>query len=160
MTNNGQDKVTAFDTLFTTNHIQILKILLTYMEPSRQKAMAVYIKFMELQYTIAFYQKNPSSSLIHMPKEEHMNVSKLCEELFPLCDHAEQEALQQMKTMQQNFENVQEMIQMVQMMKDLFPEGDNPLDGDPSGLFSGLSDSTGFDISQLFEMLHGMNPAP
>lgn len=65
-----------------------------------------------------------------------------------------------MKAMQQNFENMQEMMQMVQMMKDLFPEGDNPLGGDPSGLFSGLSGASGFDISQLFEMLQGMNPAP
>lgn len=159
MTDNRQDKVTAFDTLFTTNHIQILKILLTYMEPSRQKAMAVYIKFMELQYTIAFYQRHPSSALTHLPKEEHMNISKLCEELFPLCDHTEQEALQQMKAMHQNFENIQEMMQMVQMMKDLFPEGDNPFSGDPSDLFSGLSSSSGFDMSQIFEMLQGMNPA-
>lgn len=156
MTDNRHDKVAAFDTLFTTNHIQILKILLTYMDPSRQKTMAVYIKFMELQYTIAFYQRH-SSALPHLPREDNMNISKLCDELFPLCDHVEQEKLQQMKSMYQNYENMQEMMQMVQMMKDLFPEGENPLGGDSSALFSGLSGSSGMDMSQIFEMFQGMN---
>lgn len=44
--------VMAFDALYTTNQIQKLKVLLPYIEPSMQKHLAVYIKYMELQYTI------------------------------------------------------------------------------------------------------------
>lgn len=156
MTDNIQDKVVAFDTLFTTNQIQILKVLLTYIDPSLQKNMAIYIKLMELQYTISFYQKHPASALSHLPREDDINAAKLCDELLPLCGPSEQEKLRQMKAMYQNFENMQEMMQMVQMMKDMFPEGENPFGGDPSALFSGLSDGSNMDMSQLFEMFQNM----
>lgn len=156
MTENEQDKVVAFDTLFTTNHIQMLKILLTYVDPSQQKIMAVYIKLMELQYTISFYKMHPASTLPNFPREDSFNASKLCDELLPLCGPAEQENLKQMKNMYQSFENMQEMMQMVQMMKDMFPEGENPLGGDPSALFSGLSGTSGMDMSQIFEMFQNM----
>lgn len=38
------DKAAAFDTLFTSNRIQILKILAYYMDPRLLKGLAVYIK--------------------------------------------------------------------------------------------------------------------
>lgn len=170
MTENGQEKIVAFDTLFTTNQIQILKILLTYVEPTQQKRIAVYIKFLELQYTLTFFQNHPSSALPFsgkFSKEEDFNIGKLCEEVLPFCSPSDREKLNQMKNMYQNFTNMQEMLQMVQMMKELFPEGDNPMGGDPGAIFSGLSgfadmfgsqgNSSGIDMSQLFEMFGNMN---
>lgn len=154
MTENGQEKIVSFDTLFTTNQIQILKILLTYVEPSQQKLMAVYIKFLELQYTISFFRKYPSS-FTKFTQEENFNAAKLCDEIMPFCSPSEREMLNNMKNMYQNFESMQEMMQMVQMMKDLFPEGENPPGGDSASMFSGLSEmlgSKGMDMSQLFEM--------
>lgn len=152
MAENGQEKIAAFDTLFTNNQIQILKILLTYMKPTQQKSMAVYIKFMELQYTISFFKIHPSSSLPHSGSEGNLNTSRLCDEILPLCSPSEQEKINNMKKMMQNFENMQEMMQMVQMMKDLFPEGENPFGGDPSDILSGMTGMSGMDMSQLFEM--------
>ncbi len=155
MTENYQDKIAAFDTLFTTNQIQMLKILLTYMEPSQQKTMAVYIKFMELQYTISFFKMHPDSSLPCFTTKKDINASKLCEEILPLCAPAEQEKIINMKNMMQNLENMQEMMQMIQMMKDLFPQGENPMGSDPSAIFSGLSGMSGsseMDLSQIFEI--------
>ncbi len=150
---NGQDKVAAFDTLFTTNQIQMLKILLTYVEPSQQKNMAVYIKFMELQYTISFFKMHPDSSLPCFSSEKGANASKICDEILPLCNPSEQDKISNMKKMMQTFENMQEMMQMIQLMKDFFPEGENCFGGDPSSLFSGLSNISGMDnMSQLFEM--------
>lgn len=119
---------------------------------------------------MTFFQKHPSSTLSFMenfPKEECVNVSKLFEEVLPFCAPTDREKLNQMKNMYQNFANMQEMIQMLQMMKDLFPEAENPMGGDPSAIFSGLSgfadmfgsqgNSTGMDMSQLFEMFGNMN---
>lgn len=148
MTEKVQEKIVAFDTLFTTNQIQTLKILLTYMEPSQQKTMAVYIKFLELQYTISFFKMNPSCSL-GCANEQGPNMANLCEEILPLCAPSEQEKILQMKNMMQTFENMQEMMQMVQMMKDMFPAGEGPFEGDPSSILSGMDMS---QFSQLFEM--------
>ena len=44
--------ITAFDSLFTNNKIQMLKILLPRLIPEQQGGFAVYIKLLELQKTI------------------------------------------------------------------------------------------------------------
>ena len=59
------NKVMAFDTLFSTNHIAMLKILLSCLDYQAQKSMAVYIKFLELQYTIHYYNQNPHPCLLY-----------------------------------------------------------------------------------------------
>ena len=62
MGERDQDKVTTFDTLFTNNQIQKLKILMTYLDRSMQKNMAIYIKYLELQYTMEFFRRFPSAN--------------------------------------------------------------------------------------------------
>lgn len=159
MDNQKQDKIVAFDTLFTTNHIQMLKILLAYMDSPMQKKMAVYIKFLELQYTLSFFRSYTASVLPGFEPQKNIHISTLCDELLPLCGHDGQEQLKQMKSMFENLSGMQEMLQMIQAMKDLFPEGENPFGADTSALFTGLSgmpDVSGMDMSQLFEMFQSM----
>ena len=52
--------VIAFDTLYTQNHIQILKILLPYFDPYGQSHLAVWIKYLELRYTLEYVSRHPS----------------------------------------------------------------------------------------------------
>lgn len=59
MDSNEHSKVIAFDTLFCTNHIQMLKVILPYMDNQTQKSMAIYIKFLELNYTISYFKNIP-----------------------------------------------------------------------------------------------------
>ena len=61
------DKAAAFDTLFTSNRIQILKILAYYMDPRLLKGLAVYIKMSELQYTLTLFRRHPETSLCIAP---------------------------------------------------------------------------------------------
>ncbi len=143
-------KVTAFDTLFTTNRLKMLKILLTYLAPSSQKNLAIYIKLMELQYTIWFFKKYPYASLDSLPHEESFDAMKLCDEILPLCAPAEQENIRQMRSMYQNFENMQEMMQMIQMMQEMFPEGSPFGTGsEENGSMDFMSGLAGMDFSQL-----------
>ncbi len=147
-------KVFAFDSLFSTNRLQMLKILLTYLSPSGQKSLAIYIKFMELQYTISFFNKHPHAALHELPKEETLNTSKLCDEILPFLNPTEQEKITQIKNMFQNFENLQEMMQMIQMLQEMFPEGMST-SGGPDGFagnFDFLSGLSGIDPSQLSQM--------
>lgn len=152
MDEKGLDKVIAFDTLFTSNSIQMLKILLTYMEPSSQKGIAIYIKFMELQYTLDFFNKHPNAALDMLPHEENLEAAKLCDEIFPLCSTAEQEKLSQMKQMYQQFHNMQEMMEMINMMKELFPQGMGGDEGGSNDFLSGLAGMSGMDLSQMSQM--------
>lgn len=57
MSDKTPDKVLTFDTLFTNNHIQILKVLLFYLPEKDKKQLAVFIKFLELQYTLSYFEE-------------------------------------------------------------------------------------------------------
>ena len=60
------EAVIAFDTLYTQNHIQILKILLPYFDPYGQNHLAVWIKYLELRYTQASVPSIQKSNLRHI----------------------------------------------------------------------------------------------
>lgn len=145
MSEKEADKILAFDTLFTTNQIQMYKILLSYLQPAVQQKFAIYIKFMELQYTMSFFQNHPLAILNKLPHEEPTNSGKIVDELLPFCDNSQRNKLNQMKSMLQNFENMKEMMETIQMMKELFPEG----------MGSGGNSEGGMDMSQLFNMFGG-----
>lgn len=163
MSDIGQDKVIAFDTLFTTNQIQMLKILMSYFDRPMQKNMAIYIKYMELQYTMTFFQKYPTAGIPGLHKESGFDIMKLCSEAMPFCGSEEKAKMENMQNMFQTFENYKGMMEMVQMMKELFPEGQNPMDSDfLSGMagmsgMGGMGGMGGFDPSQIFEMFQTMS---
>ena len=170
---NDTDKVLAFDTLFTTNHIKMLKVLLFYFDPSTQKMLAVFIKFLELQHTIAYFQKHPASFPARGQKKPDMQ--ELCTALRPYCAPDEQRKLNQILQMQKTMENFQQITQTMEMMKELFPDGmpgfgfgsendtgDGKAQENQSSPFSAemLSSLLGDDNSQMFEMLAAMfNPS-
>ena len=164
MNDREQDKVIAFDTLFTNHHIQMMKILMPYFDRSMQKNLAIYIKFMELQYTMDFFKKYPNAAL---PREPSFDMIKLCSDMIPYCAPQDRAKMENMRNMYQTFENYKGMMEMVQMMKELFPEGENQ-DGsgfggmNPDILSSlagmgGMPDMQGFDPSQMFDMFQMMS---
>lgn len=148
MDDNRIDKAAAFDTLFTSNRIQILKILAYYMDPRLLKGLAVYIKLSELQYTLALFRRHPETSLCIAPASvNEASAAELCDDLMPLCNEAQKASLRQITQMMDNIHNFQEMMEMVQSMQELFPEGFSDLSGmDPSllsGLFSQFKNESG-----------------
>lgn len=122
MESNESSKILAFDTLFCTNHIQMLKIILPYTDNQTQKFLAVFIKFLELNYTIEFYRKRPYPLCGCMQKEEKPDLRKLCKELLPYCSGEEKKQLEQLQGALQNMEMYQEMSKTMDFMKDMMPE--------------------------------------
>lgn len=114
--------VMAFDALYTNNQIQKLKVLLPYIEPSMQKNMAVYIKYMELRYTMDFVRKHPFQIRAASMEAEKPDMKKLCHELKPYCTQAEVKQLEQMEAMFQTMEMCQEMSQTMSAMQEMFPD--------------------------------------
>lgn len=151
MEKEGKDKILAFDSLFTTNHIQIFKILLSYMNPSAQKNLAIYIKLMELQYTLAFFQKYPHAAVNRLPREGSMQSARFFDEITPFCDISQRTKINQFKKTLQSMEQMQEMMGMVEMMKELFPQETGSTE-DTAGMGPG-----NMDVTQLLNMLGGGN---
>lgn len=170
---NDTDKVLAFDTLFTTNHIKMLKVLLFYFDPSAQKMLAVLIKFLELQHTVAYFQKHPAP--FPTRGQKNADMQELCTALRPYCAPDEQRKLNQILQMQKTMENFQQITQTMEIMKELFPDGmpgfgfgsendtgDGKAQEGHSSPFSSemLSSFLGGDNSRMFEMLAAMlNPS-
>lgn len=136
MDSNESNKVIAFDTLFSTNHIQMLKVLLPYMDNQAQKSIAVYIKFLELNYTIDFYQKHPFPVCGCVEKEAAPDFLTICTELIPFCTKEEKKQMEQIKGIFQSMEMYREMSRTMEMMKDIMPDM-----GDMSNLFSAFNQS-------------------
>lgn len=143
MDNIHPDGITAFDALFTTNHIRMMKILLGYISPPLQGKLAVYIKFLELRHTLSFFRQNPSAALSFCPSGNGApkDLAALLDEILPFCSKEEDQRLREVKNMMQNMKNMQEMMDTMQMLRELSPE-----------LFS----QDGADMSQMMEMMQGM----
>lgn len=151
---DGRDKVIAFDTLFCTNHIQMLKIMLPYMDNSIQKTLAVYIKLLELNYTISFYHKNPGSLCGCIQQKSSPDFKELCTELLPYCSEKEKKQLEQMRSLFQGMEMYQEMARTMELMKEFMPDADLFSAFGSEGQKSDNTAAGGFDMmSMLMNML-------
>ena len=139
--------VMAFDALYTNNRIQKLKVLLPYIEPSMQKNMAIYIKYMELKYTMELFKKHPFHICSYKEDTNRPDFKKLFRELRPYCSESESRQLEQLESLFQTMEMYQEMSQTMSAMQEMFPDMD-------IGAATGSSD--GASGSSMMDMLMGM----
>lgn len=112
----------AFDALYTTNQIQKFKVLLPYLEPAMQKNIAVYIKYMELKYTMELFRKHPFYVHSAAKENDKPDLRKLIHELKSYSSEAEIRQLDQMESMFQTMEMYQEMSQTMSVMQEMFPD--------------------------------------
>lgn len=124
------EAIAAFDTLYTQNHIQILKVLLPYFDPASQKSIAVWIKYMELQYTMSCASLTPA--MICCEASEKPDIADIFEKIKNFCTPQERAVFGQICSMKKSLEMYEEMKGMMELFEQLSPE-QNPF----SGMFSG-----------------------
>lgn len=147
MSDKEHDKVMAFDTLYTNNHIRMLKIIMPYFEYEYQKKMAVYIKFLELQYTLNYFKNRPYHIKNCIPKPEPFDFKQMYCDISPYCSPKEKKQMEQMTQMFDTFHNYQDMMETVNMMREMFPQ-DAPF---------GFGDGENMDFSQMADMMQMFN---
>ncbi|MDE6926304.1 MAG: hypothetical protein K2P59_13780 [Acetatifactor sp.] len=140
MEENELGSITAFDSLFTTNRIQMMKVLLPYLKPEQQRALAVCIKIMELNYTLSFFKNNPHATSFRLPHKS--DTSQLWDEILPFCGPEERGKVENMKNMMQSMKQMQEMMETMQMMQEMFPEGMDMENMDLSSIMEMMGNST------------------
>ena len=119
------EKIYAFDTLYTTNHIQMLKILLPCLNPPLQKTLALYIKFLELCYTFSFLKAHPNGIKgcgFDKPPTDWQIIS---DELLPYLSPEEAERIRQMKQPFQMMKQFESMQSMMEKLDGILPENMN-----------------------------------
>ncbi len=155
--NEGAASVMAFDALYTNNQIQKLKVLLPYIDSSMQKHLAVYIKYMELQYTMNHVRKHPFQICgCSLSSSQSPDLHRLCQELCLYSSPEEIKQLEQFQNILQTMETVQEMSQTMAAMQEIFP---NMSETFPFGSASASSDFDGNEAnsqSSMMDMLMNM----
>ncbi len=112
---DATNAILAFDTLYTTNHMKILKLLLPYLETEQQKKLAVYIKWQELTFTLQFFRRYSASLYNHEEQEKkQFNFQKLLPLLIPYCNATEKNLLSQ-------FSQIQNMMSMMDNFQEYMP---------------------------------------
>ena len=120
--NHEIDPITAFDTLYTSNQLQMLKIVLPYMQETMQRFIAIYIKLNELM--IAFHFSSGS-----YPVKRETDMTGMLRYLSPYLSDSEKEMVNQFSSMQENMEQFKQMSQMMRMMNEMGGSPEDALQG-------------------------------
>ena len=133
MNTRKSEQIYAFDSLYTTNHIQMLKILLPCLTPPLQKNLALYIKFLELRYTISFLNTHPyvisGCGFDKKYREQELPI----DELLPYLTPREAEHLKQLQKTMDIMKQFSNMQKNMEALKGILPEG-----MDLESLFQGM----------------------
>lgn len=132
-------KMTPLDALLCNNQMQILKTLVFFFPPARQRQMILLIKFMELRECLSL-PLSKLSSFSHTA-DHSAQGTEIFEHIFPYCDLEHQQTFRQMQ-------NAFQMMKTVQQFSD-------------SGIFDHLSEvmggSGGFGGMDAFAQMAGDN---
>ncbi len=122
------DSITAFDTLYTTNHLQMLKILLPHLQKDMQPHIAVYIKLNEFLFALRFSKESTPYKASDSGKNE-IDIQALVCEISPYLSGNEKEMLQKLADMKDNMEKFKQISQMMQMMDSMSDSPESMLEG-------------------------------
>ena len=136
------DAIITFDTLYTTNEIQILKLALPLLSPQLQPYAALLIKCRELKHCL---------DLLPKTKIEHASLQlsyldAFLDNAMPYCNEKQGAVIMQLKQLKHSID----MFEKMKGMMSLF--GDDGA-GDLSSLFQAFGQSCGTENEQTPEDL-------
>lgn len=94
--------MTPFDKSVTPSYLYKLKLFLSFLPPSTQRFLAIYIKFLEFQYTMEYFYGIPFHTLSF----------QTIRELVPYMDEQECSVMEQISSMMNMMEMFQNMSEM------------------------------------------------
>ncbi|MCR5458810.1 MAG: hypothetical protein K6F51_02825 [Acetatifactor sp.] len=109
----------TFDSLFTSGKLQMLKILLPCLPTDKRGGLSIFIRMQELLYTMHYVQNTGNKVTMDDPPEG----DALFDALLPYCDPAMKAQMQGLRQTMKQYEQLKDAMDMMQMMKDVFPEG-------------------------------------
>lgn len=118
------DTILTFDTLYTTNEIQILKLALPLLSPSLRPYAALLIKGRELKYCFDQLPKSRIESIAF----ELSYLDVFLDSALPYCTPGQKEIISQIKQLKHSLDMFEKMKGMMSVFGDDAP-------GDISSLF-------------------------
>lgn len=155
--------IVTFDTLYTNNHIQILKVLLPYFDIQSRKRLAILIKFMELRYTMDYFARYAVLHTLDTRDKTggQPDIVAIFEQIKNFCTPSERAMFDQLANMKKSMEMYEEMMGMMQLFSQMTqedpPSGQTVPNDEADHMASSekATDSTGPQANPL-DMLKGL----
>ncbi len=160
------DYVLAFDHFYTTNHIQILKSLLPFMDNDSFRMLPALIKFMELEYTLSQINREApgfasgirASSFDADAKtgtDMTENLENIYKAIHKYLAPNEEKSFNQILSAIRTMKNVREMQQMMELFQSLNPDANANMDiGSVLENLSAVNENAnGLNINEIMEMM-------
>lgn len=110
----SNDAILTFDTLYTTNEIQILKLALPLLSPSLRPYIALLIKGKEMKYCM---DQLPKAKMEHVALElDYLDV--FLDSALPYCNAKQRSMFLQLKQLKQSLGMFEKMKGMMSMFDD------------------------------------------
>ena len=118
MEEKDNDAVLLFDTLYTTNHIQMLKVLIPYLQEDMRNNIAIYIKFQEFQYTLEYTKKHIVSLYSQSDRSlKDLDIPKIYNSIKPYCTESEKQMLSKIMNFKNGFDKYQEFAKIMPLLE-------------------------------------------
>ena len=128
MKNKTPFPMTPFDMLVVPEHLHIMKLFLPYLPSGTQKILAVWIKYMELHNTLAYFRNFPHFGLGECLSPKQAGAMEIFEELRPYMKEDEAEQIDMALS----------AMSMMEMMNAAGPAEEHPGPADPFILYGSL----------------------
>lgn len=163
---DDNDYVLAFDHFYTNNHIQILKSLLPFIDGENSAMLPVFIKYMELKYTMSLAGKKRNGIFAGCAKNEKSSSNGIEDDIEQIYNAVrrylapnEDKEISQLISAMRAMKNVRQMQQMMEMMQSLNPDAENSQNECGFDALSALSAFGGMgdiniDINELMQLLN------
>jgi hypothetical protein len=102
--------MTPFDCYLSTGAIQMLKLLIPFLPPNRQRSFAIYVKFLEFSHTVSFFRGM---------RQNRDSPEQILDTLKPFIPQQDWDSFDQMMGM------MSMMQEMPEMMAGMFTQEDN-----------------------------------
>lgn len=146
MEDTGNDFVLAFDHFYTTNHIQIIKALLPYIDNDKTSFLPAVIKYLELKYTLSIIQQGqkPISQIKSASTNwnDEVDFEQIYNSIKNYLSTDENKSIKQMLNIFQTIKNMKEMQQIMELLNIDNSDNDN---------------SQNMNYNDILEMISNMN---
>ena len=130
--------LSPFDELTIPSELQLLKLILPYTPVTNQKMLGILIKFLELEYTIDFFQ-HCTLKLHSQTTDAPVSFSNVISEIAPYLSKRDSQMLASV----QNILNILEMMQTFQ----------DTSSTSPADLFSGMLSPEQQEMFQMYQTM-------
>lgn len=117
---SGQEKIYIFDSLYTNEHIQMLKIIYSNLSPQAKKSFAPVIKYLEFKYTLTLTKSGFPTGANEKGNDDTVSmIQHIYEDIKPLLSDTEKKQfskIDEIYNMFQTFQQIQKTMEQFESM--------------------------------------------